>query len=31
MMSGSRMTRVEGGLFVAVYVAYLSWLLATRT
>ena len=31
MMSGSRMTRVEGGLFVVVYVVYLSWLLATRT
>jgi cation:H+ antiporter len=31
MMSGSRMSRLEGGLFVAVYVGYLSWLLATRT
>jgi cation:H+ antiporter len=31
LVSGSRMTRVEGGLFVGMYVAYLSWLLLTRT
>jgi Ca2+/Na+ antiporter len=27
----SRISRVEGGLFVATYVGYLSWLLLTRT
>jgi cation:H+ antiporter len=31
LVTGSRMTRVEGGLFVGLYVAYLGWLLATRT
>jgi cation:H+ antiporter len=31
MVSGSRMTRTEGGLFVGTYVGYLAWLLLTRT
>jgi len=31
MVSGRRMSRVEGGLFVGVYVVYLGWLLLTRT
>jgi cation:H+ antiporter len=31
MVSGSRMTRTEGGLFVGTYVGYLTWLLLTRT
>jgi len=30
-LSGSRISRVEGGLFVASYVGYLAWLLLTRT
>jgi cation:H+ antiporter len=30
-VSGSRISRVEGGLFVATYVAYLAWLLVART
>lgn len=29
-MSGRRITRLEGGIFVAAYVAYLTWLLVTR-
>jgi len=31
LVSGRRMTRAEGGLFVGIYVAYLGWLLLTRT
>ncbi|SDK50535.1 cation:H+ antiporter [Nocardioides sp. YR527] len=31
LVSGARITRVEGGLFVATYVGYLAWLLLTRT
>jgi cation:H+ antiporter len=27
LLSGQRMTRVEGGAFVATYVGYLLWLL----
>jgi cation:H+ antiporter len=30
-LSGKRMTRIEGGLFVASYIGYLAWLLVTRT
>jgi cation:H+ antiporter len=30
-VSGARISRVEGGLFVAGYVTYLAWLLLTRT
>ena len=30
-LSGSRISRTEGGLFVASYVGYLAWLLLTRT
>jgi cation:H+ antiporter len=30
-VSGGRITRLEGGLGVAAYLAYLSWVLATRT
>src|SRR5262245_32423460 len=30
-LSGRRVSRIEGGLFVASYVAYLTWLLLTRT
>jgi cation:H+ antiporter len=29
-MSGRRITRAEGGVFVAAYVAYLAWLLISR-
>jgi cation:H+ antiporter len=29
-MSGRRITRAEGGVFVAAYVAYLAWLLLSR-
>jgi cation:H+ antiporter len=31
LVSGARITRAEGGLFVATYVGYLAWLLLTRT
>jgi cation:H+ antiporter len=31
LLTGRRMNRVEGGLFVATYVVYLTWLLLTRT
>jgi cation:H+ antiporter len=30
-LSGARINRVEGGLFVATYIGYLAWLLLTRT
>jgi cation:H+ antiporter len=30
LVSGARITRAEGGLFVATYVGYLAWLLWTR-
>lgn len=30
-VSGARVTRVKGALFVAAYVGYLTWLVATRT
>jgi cation:H+ antiporter len=30
-VSGARVNRIEGGLFVATYGAYLAWLLTTRT
>jgi len=30
-LSGSRISRTEGGVFVASYVVYLAWLLLTRT
>nr|WP_281386403.1 calcium/sodium antiporter [Jiangella mangrovi] len=30
-MTGSRITRLEGGLFVAAYAGYLGWLLFTQT
>jgi cation:H+ antiporter len=30
-LTGSRISRVEGGLFVASYCVYLAWLLLTRT
>jgi len=30
-VSGARISRIEGGLFVASYIAYLAWLLLTRT
>jgi cation:H+ antiporter len=30
-LTGARITRIEGGLFVASYVGYLTWLLLTRT
>jgi cation:H+ antiporter len=30
-VSGARISRIEGGLFVASYVGYLTWLLLTRT
>ena len=29
-VSGARISRVEGGLFVACYAVYLVWLLVTR-
>lgn len=31
LVSGARITRTEGGLFVATYLGYLAWLLLTRT
>lgn len=31
MLTGARIGRAEGGLFVVAYLAYLGWLLATRT
>ena len=31
MLTGARMSRAEGGLFVVAYLGYLGWLLATRT
>jgi cation:H+ antiporter len=31
MLTGARIIRTEGGLFVAAYLGYLAWLLATRT
>ena len=31
VVSGARITRAEGGLFVVTYVLYLTWLLLTRT
>jgi len=31
LVSGRRMSRVEGGLSVGVYIVYLGWLLLTRT
>lgn len=31
LVSGARITRTEGGLFVASYLGYLAWLLLTRT
>jgi cation:H+ antiporter len=30
-LTGARLSRVEGGLFVLAYLGYLGWLLATRT
>jgi cation:H+ antiporter len=30
-LSGRRISRLEGGLFVASYIGYLMWLLLTRT
>jgi cation:H+ antiporter len=30
-LSGRRISRIEGGLFVASYIGYLAWLLLTRT
>jgi cation:H+ antiporter len=30
-LSGSRISRTEGGIFVAGYIVYLAWLLLTRT
>jgi cation:H+ antiporter len=30
-ISGHRVNRLEGGLFVAAYLAYLSYLVLTRT
>jgi cation:H+ antiporter len=30
-LSGARLNRIEGGLFVATYIGYLAWLLLTRT
>jgi cation:H+ antiporter len=30
-LSGKRITRIEGGLFVTSYIGYLAWLLLTRT
>jgi len=30
-VTGSRISRIEGGLFVACYMGYLAWLLLTRT
>jgi|SRR5262245_15292015 len=30
-LTGRKITRIEGGLFVATYVGYLTWLLLTRT
>ena len=30
-VSGARVTRVEGALFVAAYLGYLTWLLLART
>ena len=29
-LSGRRVSRIEGGLFVAAYCAYLAWLLVVR-
>jgi cation:H+ antiporter len=31
LMSGSRMTRGEGAIFVGTYLAYLSWLILARS
>ena len=31
LLTGARISRVEGGLFVVAYLVYLGWLLATRT
>jgi cation:H+ antiporter len=31
LLTGRRLSRVEGGLFVAIYLVYLGWLLLTRT
>jgi cation:H+ antiporter len=31
ILSGARLSRAEGGLFVLAYLGYLGWLLATRT
>jgi cation:H+ antiporter len=30
-VTGTRISRIEGGLFVASYIGYLAWLLLTRT
>ena len=30
-LSGARITRIEGGLFVGTYIGYLTWLLLART
>jgi cation:H+ antiporter len=30
-VTGTRISRIEGGLFVASYIGYLAWLLVTRT
>jgi cation:H+ antiporter len=30
-LSGARVTRIEGGLFVGTYIGYLTWLLLART
>jgi len=30
-LSGARINRIEGGVFVATYIVYLAWLLLTRT
>jgi len=30
-LTGKRISRIEGGLFVASYVGYLAWLLLART
>ena len=31
MLTGARISRAEGGVFVVAYLGYLGWLLATRT
>jgi cation:H+ antiporter len=31
LVSGARITRLEGAAFVATYVGYVVWLLVTRT